>query len=147
GIYVHPRFEPSPSTIALDARHFSLDFVAGDDKSSWTVKDSSGSLLLLYRKDCKKRRQDLIVCEPLARCHEVIPLLRSGSSTGSRYWSATTVLLDGGSDSEGGGISGMSNFRVLCVVEDDRNHACMFTSGSSLLARSEHRQAAGAALL
>ena len=72
-----PRFKPSPSSAAatLDCRHFALNFVPGDGRCSWTVKNSRGSLLLLYREDdgSKARHQDLIVCEPLMRRHEVIP--------------------------------------------------------------------------
>ncbi|KAF8736105.1 hypothetical protein HU200_014390 [Digitaria exilis] len=137
GISVRPRFEPSPSAAAIEARHFSLDFLPGNATTHWRVKDSRESLLLLYRKDHTIGRWDLIVCEPLTRRLELI----SHPKPSICYWNSIAVLLDGDDDDDddsnkgGGGSSviSMSSFRVLLCLHDEVGciHACMFTSGSS----------------
>ncbi|CAN6293771.1 unnamed protein product [Urochloa humidicola] len=122
---VRPRFEPSPSAATINAAHFSLDFVPGpgdDTESTWTVTDSRGSLLLLEREDGDAERSDFIVYEPLTRRHVLIPPLADG------YYFSIAVLLDG----NGGASIGMTNFRVLCIFQDDSLlHACMFVSGGN----------------
>ncbi|CAN6203200.1 unnamed protein product [Urochloa humidicola] len=133
---VRPRFEPSPSAAAaaaVDRRHFSLDFLPGGNHcNKWLIKDSHGSLLLLVRRDWDWRmsRDDLIVCEPLTQRHEVLP--RPPMAPLASYWGATAVLLADDDDVDSGG-GGMSKFKVLCVVDDDRPHgslhAYLFTSG------------------
>ncbi|KAF8732096.1 hypothetical protein HU200_016057 [Digitaria exilis] len=123
---LRPRFEPSPSAATIAARHFSLDFVpARSDECGWAIKDSRGSLLLLYSEEPKSWRRELIVCEPLTRRHVVIP----PPNPPVFYRSAIAVLL-AADDEHGGGI-GMSSFRVLlCSEEGCHIRACMFTSGS-----------------
>ncbi|CAN6311359.1 unnamed protein product [Urochloa humidicola] len=128
---VRPRFEPWPSAATINAAHFSLDFVPGpedDTESTWTVTDSRSSLLLLEREDGDAERydfiarSDFIVCEPLTRRHVLIPPLTDG------YYFSIAVLLDG----NGGASIGMTNFRVLCIFQDDSLlHACMFVSGGN----------------
>ncbi|OEL20543.1 hypothetical protein BAE44_0018438, partial [Dichanthelium oligosanthes] len=86
---------------------------------------------LLYREDLSYGRHDLVVCEPLTRRHVVIPPLAPSSA---ESWSTKTVLLDGeDGDSNGGGVIGMSNFRVLCLQVETVSiiHTWMFTSASS----------------
>ncbi|KAF8736109.1 hypothetical protein HU200_014394 [Digitaria exilis] len=123
---LRPRFETSPSAATVAARHFSLDFVpAHRNECGWTIKDSRGSLLLLYSEEPKSWRRELIVCEPLTRRHVVIPPPKPHVF----YRSAIAVLL-AADDEQGGGI-GMSSFRVLlCSEQDSHIRACMFTSGS-----------------
>ncbi|KAF8736108.1 hypothetical protein HU200_014393 [Digitaria exilis] len=141
GVFVVPRFEPSPSTATVDARHFSLDFLPGArhffSYRYWRIMDSCGSLLL-FRED----GQDLIVCEPLPLCLEVIPPPKQPV----RYRNVTAALLNGDDDesNKGGGIIGMSSFRVLLCLDTDagRIRAWMFSSRVQLiLARNEHRLA------
>ncbi|RCV09811.1 hypothetical protein SETIT_2G059400v2 [Setaria italica] len=130
-IFVRPRFDPSPANVAaaVDGRHFSLDFVPGDDKSSWTVNDSRGSLLLLDREDCRTGRSDLIVCEPLTRRHVMIPPPKPDAA-----YFATAVLLDGDADADAdehvGSIS-MSNFRH--VIHIGSTWFCFKTGCDTLL--------------
>ncbi|CAL5091020.1 unnamed protein product [Urochloa decumbens] len=138
--FARPRFVPLPSAAAaVNAAHFSLDFLHGDDddddRTNWSVKDSHGSLLLLVRESCgggRTKRSDLIVCEPLTRRHEAIPLpLLAPPAT---YLGATTVFLDAGG---GAAATGMSNFKVLCLVDEAYHiRAITFTSGSSSSAYS-----------
>ncbi|CAN6209505.1 unnamed protein product [Urochloa humidicola] len=144
GSYYHgnflgrPRFEPSPSAAAaaIDRRQFSLDFLPGGIHCRWLIKDSHGSLLHLVRRDTSRagREEDLIVCEPLTRRHELVPpppMVSPGS-----YFSATAALLAGDDDSGGGGgiANGVPKFKVLWVVHNDGHlhsslHAYLFTSG------------------
>ncbi|KAF8772328.1 hypothetical protein HU200_005866 [Digitaria exilis] len=129
GGYSRPRFEPSPSAAAFDARHFSLDFLPGEGTKywGWRIKDRRESLLLIYREDWKAQHRDLVVCEPLTRRQKVIP----PPNPSVNYWDDEVVLLDGGGGGGGGGI-GMTSFTVfLYSYEGGRIRACMFTSGSS----------------
>ncbi|CAL5091023.1 unnamed protein product [Urochloa decumbens] len=134
--HIRPRFEPSPSATAVDRRHFSLSFLPGRNHyycNKWLIKDSHRILLLLVRRDWKTSRDDLIICEPLTQRHEVLPPPPLAPS--ASYWGTTTVLLAGDDVDCGGGsiATGMSNFKVLCLVQDDRLHgslhAYLFTSG------------------
>lgn len=112
------RLLPAPYTFAVDAGHFSLDFLPGDLTSYWRIKDSRGSLLLLHREGCKTERGDLIVCEPLTRRLKVIPRPKPIVS----YWNNTAALLDDGegeSDKGGGSIIGMLSFRVLLCFDNE----------------------------
>ncbi|CAN6171161.1 unnamed protein product [Urochloa humidicola] len=132
GIFALPDFEPSPSA-AIDVGHFSLDFLPGSDDaaSSWTIKDSYGSLILFYREDSKTKHQDLFVCEPLTRRHVLIPPLNPPVRL-SRFLmpAPEPVLLDASGD--GSTIVGMSSFRVLRVVQTTYHiRAYRFTSGDS----------------
>ncbi|CAN6165359.1 unnamed protein product [Urochloa humidicola] len=125
-LFLRPRFDPSPSAAAgVDAGRFSLDFLPGEDASSWRILDSRGSLLLLDREDCAGKdngsNKDMIVCEPLTRRHVTIPPLTPSVP----FRGATATLLSG--DGGGGEIS-MSNFKILCIVHDDSIHAGVFTS-------------------
>ncbi|CAN6209504.1 unnamed protein product [Urochloa humidicola] len=121
-LFLRPRFYPSPSSAAIDAGRFSLDFLPGGDVSNWRIHDTRGSLLLLVREDCSKDgSKDMILCEPLTRRHVTIPPLTPSAA----FRAATATLLAGG-----GGEIGMSSFRVLCLVHEDDStiHAGVFTA-------------------
>ncbi|KAL6655817.1 hypothetical protein ACP70R_006643 [Stipagrostis hirtigluma subsp. patula] len=133
-----PDFIPMPSSSAFGDHDFSLDFLPGNDNSSfsWRPMDSRGSLILLERLDGDNPRgelnwhQDMIICEPLTRRYEIIAPL-----WGSRYgWyrQMEAFLLDGDcAESAGKGIS-MSNFRILCLVTiGGRYHVAVFSPSSS----------------
>ncbi|EAZ44256.1 hypothetical protein OsJ_28872 [Oryza sativa Japonica Group] len=67
-------YVPSAS---VDARRLALDFLPGGGSASrsswkWELVDSEGGLLLLA-KTRRRRFPELIVCDPLARRHVVIP--------------------------------------------------------------------------
>ncbi|KAF8772330.1 hypothetical protein HU200_005868 [Digitaria exilis] len=132
GVSVRPRFEPSPSTATVDARRFSLDFLPSDYSTiSWRIKDTCGSLLLLFRKGCLTECWELIVCEPLTRRFEVIPHPNPFFS----YGNTMAALLDGNSESNngGGGGIGMPSFRIMLCLDNQFGHirAYMFTSSRS----------------
>ncbi|CAN6204166.1 unnamed protein product [Urochloa humidicola] len=118
-----PYFIPSQSA-TVDGRHISLDFLP---RHMWSVKDSRGSLLLLGRLRMNETGyfSDLVVCEPLTRRYDIIPPL----STSSNYdVMEAFFLVDDSADDEG--CDGMSNFRVLCVLQGhNKTHAGVFTSG------------------
>uniref|UniRef100_K4A1V7 Uncharacterized protein n=1 Tax=Setaria italica TaxID=4555 RepID=K4A1V7_SETIT len=96
------------------------------------VKDSRGSLLLLDRFHLEKGTgwlSDLVVCEPLTWRYEIIPPL--STSTNYQYQLVEAFLVDNGDGTEEG-CDGMSNFRVLCVLQGyNRTYAGVFTSGST----------------
>ncbi|CAN6361552.1 unnamed protein product [Urochloa humidicola] len=108
-------FAPSSPSV-VDARHFSLDFLPGG-ASSWIVRDSRGSLLVL----CHASRPagfpytfpEIVVCEPLTQRYKRIPP-PTDFNDDSCCWKS--FLIDGEADEVGGRIS-MSNFRVLCIFE------------------------------
>ncbi|CAL4906032.1 unnamed protein product [Urochloa decumbens] len=126
-------FVPSPSS-GIDGRYFSLDFLPSRRNSGssviWTLKDTRAGLVLLERQDSLAAgpyKQDLVICEPLSRRYEVIPLLFG--ITWNYYTEA--FLLDGG-----GGSIGLSNFRVICIcagfaANSEHYEAGVFTSDSS----------------
>ncbi|RCV11307.1 LOW QUALITY PROTEIN: hypothetical protein SETIT_2G175400v2 [Setaria italica] len=101
-------------------------------RSIWSVKDSRGSLLLLDRFHLEKGTgwlSDLVVCEPLTWRYEIIPPL--STSTNYQYQLVEAFLVDNGDGTEEG-CDGMSNFRVLCVLQGyNRTYAGVFTSGST----------------
>ncbi|CAM0148402.1 unnamed protein product [Urochloa decumbens] len=125
---VGPVFYPSSPSVP-DARHFSLDFLPGG-ASSWIVRDSRGSLLVL----CHASRPagfpykfpEIVVCEPLTQRYKRIPP-PTDFNDDSCCWKS--FLIDGEVDEVGGHIS-MSNFRVLCIFETHAD-ADMYTVGSS----------------
>ncbi|KAF8772337.1 hypothetical protein HU200_005875 [Digitaria exilis] len=97
----HPHFQHSPYAAVVDARHFSLNFVpARSNECRWTIKDSHGSLLLLYSEEPMSRHRDLIVCEPLTRRRVVIPPPKPPVF----YGSAIAVLLAADDEQGGSGI-------------------------------------------
>jgi hypothetical protein len=131
----NPVFVPSPSPSAIDARHFSLDFLPRN--VCWELADSRGGLLLLINGTTVPGEvvpsahllPSLVVCEPLTRRYRVIP--PSAWSHGCRCFGA--FLLDGDTDEAGGCIS-LSNFRLVCALYGDSGgvaRACMFSSDGS----------------
>ncbi|BAT07585.1 Os09g0341500, partial [Oryza sativa Japonica Group] len=139
-------FVPSDELADTDRRRFSsLDFLPDCESGySWELADSRGGLLLLTKMKQRTgdgspaRRHcftfpDIVVCEPLTRCHQGIlcPPDLSG------YQCLGVFLLDGDGD---GGRIGMSNFKVICALYDryllnyilplSETLACTFTSGS-----------------
>ncbi|CAN6348216.1 unnamed protein product [Urochloa humidicola] len=117
-----PVFVPSSPSI-VDARHLSLDFLPGGAES-WSIQDSRGSLLVLMDTRYHGRAlPDLAICEPLTQSYRMIP-----SPPGSGCWGC--VLLDGEVNEVGGHIS-MSNFRLLCMFDNNGvTLTSIFTAGS-----------------
>ncbi|CAL5092741.1 unnamed protein product [Urochloa decumbens] len=127
-----PVFVPSSPSV-VDARHFSLDFLPGG-AGPWTVCDSRGSLLLMFRKgtDCTGdhafRFPNTLVCDPLTRSYTMVPPLADFDSS-CYFWA--NFLIDGDIDIAGGCI-GMFNFRVLCMFSRSGvMHVAVFTLSSS----------------
>ncbi|RCV11308.1 hypothetical protein SETIT_2G175500v2 [Setaria italica] len=126
--YDSKRFSPSSPSV-VDGCHFSLDFLPDSSLYpsawSWRIVDSRGSLLLLDHYNHKDGSRDMVICEPVTKRFQEIPL-----STVSARRDNTVFLLDG-SDVRPDGIS-MSSFRVLCLADyGNRIHAEVFTSGDS----------------
>ncbi|CAL4898292.1 unnamed protein product [Urochloa decumbens] len=129
--YDGPVFVPSSPSM-VDARHFSLDFLP-DGAGSWILRNSRGSLLLMFREGTGGSEFDTcfpntLVCNPLTQSYMMVPPPADFDSSCDFLGN---FLIDGETDRAGGCI-GMSNFRVLCMF--DRNgvtHVAMFTLGSS----------------
>ncbi|CAL4906033.1 unnamed protein product [Urochloa decumbens] len=145
------RFTPTPSS-GIDGRHFSLDFLPGNTRSSssfaWVFKDTRAGLVLLERNDrgaAGPYKQDLVICDPLSRRYEIIaPFYRA-----TWFPHNKAFLLDGDSSKSSsmamadGGCIGLSNFRVICVAftvgpGGGGYEAFVFTSGSSCGWRTIH---------
>ncbi|KAL6655818.1 hypothetical protein ACP70R_006644 [Stipagrostis hirtigluma subsp. patula] len=128
--YSRPSFLPSPSS-GIVCRYSSLDFLPDNGTSSWVwrLKDSRGSLILLERRDYGQRRDgrcnDMIVCEPLTRRYKIIaPMIQfDGFRHAEAFLLGDILRADG---------FGMSNFRVICMVNANGSYqAGVFTPGSS----------------
>ncbi|CAN6334654.1 unnamed protein product [Urochloa humidicola] len=120
-----PVFVPT-SPPMVDALHFSLDFLPGGT-ASWILQDSRGSLLLLSpagRSRCSYEFAQ-IVCEPLTRRYKRIP----PADLDGNYYCWRSYLIDG----EAGSCIGMSNFRVVCILNDydEDMRVVVYTMGSS----------------
>ncbi|KQK06273.1 hypothetical protein BRADI_2g25440v3 [Brachypodium distachyon] len=124
----HALFVPSSSSpVAVDGRHFSLDFIP--DSGSWDLADSRGSLLLLSKKRACLQAwpghhyvcrcsADLIVSEPLTGRYQGILWPADLDGIGR----LGVFLLDGADR-----LISMSNFRVMAAV--DKAVACVFSTG------------------
>ncbi|XP_037431030.1 uncharacterized protein LOC119297280 [Triticum dicoccoides] len=111
-------FVPSSSALAVNSRHFSLDFLPGGDSGSWKIVDSHHTLLLLVKKKTGWRRcfPDLLVCEPITRRCQLIPRVEK-----MKYHPCIGVFLDmhgrrGAITWNGHATDTMSRFRVICVL-------------------------------
>ncbi|KAF7058567.1 hypothetical protein CFC21_065592 [Triticum aestivum] len=111
-------FVPSSSALAVNSRHFSLDFLPGGDSGSWEIVDSHHTLLLLVKKKTGWRRcfPDLLVCEPITRRCQLIPRVEK-----MKYHPCIGVFLDmhgrrGAITWNGHATDTMSRFRVICVL-------------------------------
>uniref|UniRef100_J3MWP0 F-box domain-containing protein n=1 Tax=Oryza brachyantha TaxID=4533 RepID=J3MWP0_ORYBR len=128
-------FVPSasaPTSLGVDGRHFSLDFLPGGG-SLWEPVDSGGSILLLAKKSTgatRRRRRffrDLVVCEPVTRRYQRIPPVVENdddADAAARYdhqhcLGVFLFLHDGDTcsiDMWGRARSSMARYRLICVV-------------------------------
>ncbi|KAF7040838.1 hypothetical protein CFC21_050712 [Triticum aestivum] len=112
-------FVPSSPVLAVNSRHFSLDFLPAGGSRSWEIVDSRHTLLLLAKKKTGWRRHtlpDLVVCEPLTRRYQLIPRMEE-----KKYHRCIGVFLHGFNDRGdtsrwGRAIDEMSSFRVICLL-------------------------------
>ncbi|KAM3274824.1 hypothetical protein ACQJBY_043677 [Aegilops geniculata] len=112
-------FVPSSPALAVNSRHFSLDFLPGGGSGSWEIIDSHHTLLLLVKKKTGRSHRcfpDLLVCEPITRRCQLIPRVEK-----MKYHPCIGVFLDmhghrGAITWDGRAIDTMSSFRVVCVL-------------------------------
>ncbi|KAJ1289281.1 hypothetical protein BS78_02G152300 [Paspalum vaginatum] len=95
------RFSPCWSPSIIDSRHFSLDFLHGNNEinpSVWALKDSRGSLLLFDHDD--RRSSNMFIYEPATRpmCTLRVVRLVYGNNNVHAYvftsdhgWKITTI--------------------------------------------------------
>ncbi|TVU49453.1 hypothetical protein EJB05_00766, partial [Eragrostis curvula] len=126
-----------PSSPAIDAGRYSLDFLAGAGVERWTVVDSRGTLLLLHctlpwHHPGDGFTPDLVVCEPHTQsCKRILPPPDT-SVDNFMFWGS--YLVDGDAADDVGDRISMSNFRVLCELSrrsDGVNVTAMFTGGAT----------------
>ncbi|GJN16367.1 hypothetical protein PR202_gb03350 [Eleusine coracana subsp. coracana] len=147
-IIYKPAFEPVASSTqlpAINARHFSLDFLSDNMTAEFIkpeIMDSRGSLLLMEFRgsNCNNLSHDfpgaLVVCEPLTKRYAAIPRPWDFDASSCQY--ERSYLLDGGVADEAGDRIGMSNFRVLFELNrGNRAHATVFTAGGDMSSWSE----------